>query len=149
MFSLGPRCLTWIWRHAIGALLLLFPSLPAIVASINVECNSAECESACSSTYHRKREMLVAVLSASALHHTNFSNLSSNMRSFIAFLILVISFCISAFYMVRPKGNDAVFRRVGTLLYNSKNFDFSILNKKRKIDKKRENGQKLKKREKN
>ena len=95
----------------VGAFLLLFPSLPAIVAAFFIPCHSTcspegaaetsdDLTPVCQVDFPRGREMLIAVLSASALHHTNFSNLSSNMRSAIGFLILVTSFAISAFYMV-------------------------------------------------
>ena len=86
-FSLAPL-LTWPNRHAIGAFLLVFPSLPSIVSS-TVSCLS-------NSAY--SRDMLVAVLCSSALHHTNFSNLSSIMRTLLSTLTLCAAFFITTFY---------------------------------------------------
>ena len=86
-FSLAPL-LTWPNRHAIGAFLLVFPSLPSIVSS-TVSCLSDSAYS---------RDMLVAVLCSSALHHTNFSNLSSIMRTLLSTLTLCAAFFITTFY---------------------------------------------------
>ena len=48
------------------------------------------------------RDVFVAVLCSSALHHTNFSNLSSMMRTFFSILILLAAFFISAFVNFPP-----------------------------------------------
>ena len=66
----------------------MFPSLPSIVSS-TVSCLS-------NSAY--SRDMLVAVLCSSALHHTNFSNLSSIMRTLLSTLTLCAAFFITTFY---------------------------------------------------
>ena len=47
--------------------------------------------------------MFVAVICASALHHTNFSNLSSIMRTIFSIMILLAAFFISAFSKVSSK----------------------------------------------
>ena len=68
-----------------GAFLLIFGSLPSIVAASLVCLTSGETESQSpptgSSNSGYRRDMFVAVLCSSALHHTNFSNLSSIMRT--------------------------------------------------------------------
>ena len=111
--------LAWYQRHVIGVLLLLFPSLPAIVAAFSADCVGVVCPSGggddslsgscvASPSGSDRREMLITILSASALHHTNFSNLSSNMRTLIALLILLTSYFISAFYLV-SKNSSKIF----------------------------------------
>ena len=82
--------LTWYNRHVTGAFLLIFGSLPSIVTA-SLVCLTLED----SSGY--RRDMFVAVLCSSALHHTNFSNLSSIMRTFLAFIILCTAFFISTY----------------------------------------------------
>ena len=55
------------------------------------------------------RDVFVAVLCSSALHHTNFSNLSSMMRTFFSILILLAAFFISAFVNFPPNVSSRAY----------------------------------------
>ena len=70
------------------------------------------------------RDVFVAVLCSSALHHTNFSNLSSMMRTFFSILILLAAFFISAFVNFPPNVSSNVY----TVIYRHFNTVFSALN---------------------
>jgi len=98
--------MSWQYRHTLGALFLIFPCLPAIVAATQEHCSQSNLNSSSpldpSLTGHYPpgaHEYLMIILAVCALHSINFSNLSSNLRTTIALIIIIVGFCLSSLYM--------------------------------------------------
>lgn len=106
------RFMSWPYRHTLGALFLIFPCLPAIVAATQEHCINTQNSSSSiilSTTSHYppgSHEYLMIILAVCALHSINFSNLSSSIRTTIALVIIIVGFCLSSLYMYCLKQTD-------------------------------------------